>query len=209
MPDISDKMDNLKQYARWENNDTVIPIDKPAQLDKAGFPIRYRNLNIDTFPTETEEKWQFVQAVKRYIQTWKPHHNAILEGVYGAGKTGISISIGKELIKRGQNTRFVDCSNLAAEFSKDYKPEPLIKRYKYYDILILDDIDKASTEGVWKLFFTLINYRYNNMKCTIITTNVKLKDSTNSLIKPIYDRLQEPPSQVFTMTDWGSLREIK
>jgi len=53
----------------------------------------------------------------------------------------------------------------------------VLDKYKQAEILVLDDfgVDKP-TEWVYQTFYLIINFRYENMKTTIITSNYPLKE---------------------------------
>jgi len=115
-------------------------------------------------------------------------HKAIDEkqGVYfygaaGTGKTFLVALVAQEILRKGRSVIFSDLSYLLnkmrASFAKDSENdiEEMMKTLKECDVLILDDLGtEYVTEWAAEKMFEIINYRYNEDKQTLITSNYRL-----------------------------------
>ena len=80
-----------------------------------------------------------------------------------------------------------DCKSFKANESK----KELLKRYKDYPVLIIDEIGKFESKDEVKYLFMIINERYENKKCTVLISNKSKKELVEYLGKPIFDRFTE------------------
>lgn len=100
--------------------------------------------------------------------------NIVFMGSPGVGKTHLATAIGVESASQRMSTYFINFAVLMEKLktaSQENNVEKIIRRYKKYALLIIDEVgylpvDKNASYG----FFQLIAARYEK-KSTIITTN--------------------------------------
>lgn len=87
-------------------------------------------------------------------------------------------------------------SKIKFSFNRKYKEdkttEEIIEKFKDCELLIIDDLGpEKATEWVQEIFYSIIDYRYRELKPTIITTNltdIEIKEKLSErLISRIYE----------------------
>jgi DNA replication protein DnaC len=123
----------------------------------------------------------------------------VLYGEVGSGKTYQAVAVlgkvGEELSASGL---FVDCAVAVEEMRQQIGREGprLVERMMRVGVLLLDDFggERLDTEFGRDAFSTVLRYRYNEEKPTIVTTNLlpeSGKPSLKSLHPQLYSRFRE------------------
>lgn len=103
-----------------------------------------------------------------------------LAGTTGIGKTFLAKILNNELHDQSRPVCFLKAVDLAMALRKEtfgdnYKE--VIKDFRNVETLIVDDFGtQKNTEFVKESIFSILDYRYENRKRTIITTNLSLDD---------------------------------
>ena len=137
--------------------------------------------------------------------------------IYGATNTGKTILACQMLLeKQKQNwlngipnrNLFIHLTTLFEKLKKEFNNNPqlnkpkLIEFYSELDLLILDDLGTVKiTDWIIQQLYTIINNRYDNLKTTIITSNLSLDkiadiiedDRITSRIERSYKILRKKP----------------
>jgi len=86
------------------------------------------------------------------------------------------------------NWKFITVPELLIEIKKTYLPGSFISefdvldKYSEAEFLVLDDFGvEKTTDWTYQLLYTLINRRYENMKYTVITSNLSLEELAEKL----------------------------
>ena len=172
-------------------------------------------LVMETFPFNKQPKLnkKGVMALYDGFEFMSKAHNVIWMGPTGCGKTGLATSFLTEAIIRGHTGRFITFSELIHELHRsvaDYTEAKALKRFLYYDCLLIDEIGYIEVEPVQVgLFFTLMHKRHR-FKPTLITSNLGFDDwgsflKNDHLTAALIDRLTEN-SHVINMRGCVSLR---
>lgn len=142
----------------------------------------------------------------------KSHRNIILMGKSGTGKTHLATALGIEACKNDYRTRFVTCYGLVNELieaREERMLQRLLKRYKRYDLLILDELGYIpfSKEGA-ELLFQVLAERHERGS-VLITTNLGFADWTQvfhnqTMTAALLDRLTHK-SKIMNF-NWHSFR---
>jgi DNA replication protein DnaC len=157
-----------------------------------------RRMQDAKFPLiKTLEQFQYEHAPsldKRLIreladgQYIAEHHNVILTGTTGTGKTHLAISLGIEACRQGVRTRFVSGSQLVNELV-EYRSERslgrTIQRYAHYGLLVVDELGYVPfSKESSQLLFQVFAERHERGS-VIITTNLGFADWTQLFGDPI------------------------
>ncbi len=117
----------------------------------------------------------------------------LLFGATGLGKTHLSISIARELVKKG---KYVMCDMAASIFKnvEDMKfgriPDIDPAIYTSCDLLVIDDLgSEFTTNFISSALFTIINTRQLANLSTIVSTNYSLDELKNAYGEKIASRL--------------------
>ena len=150
-------------------------------LEKLNLPVRIKNdLKNIPFPE--------IDSVK----------SSYLYGKAGSGKTirAVFLTLAdlkngyiKEEYPRTQKAMFVSVPDLILKFkslysnkNNDVSEEDLVDLYSKVDLLVMDDFGvEKTTDWSFQLLYIIINRRYENMKKTIFTSNLSLKQIAEKL----------------------------
>lgn len=142
----------------------------------------------------------------------REHRNVIFLGNSGTGKTHMATALGLEACKNNHKTRFVTCYGLVNELIEAREERTLqrmLKRYRSYDLLILDELGYIpfSREGA-ELLFQVLAERHEKGS-VMITTNLGFADWTQvfgdeRMTAALLDRLTH--KAVIMNCNWQSYR---
>lgn len=153
-----------RRKAHWDKK----PIEK--QLPMLSPRLRAELLKCKTFPVATNEiRPMFVTGPVRTGKTlfaakviWDMLEQQAIEGIF-------------------VRVQFVSVPQLAEELKQCYQNKEsdvaLIKKYKDCDWLVLDDLGaNGMPEWIYNVLFTIIDYRYEQLKPIIVTSNKDLEE---------------------------------
>lgn len=156
-------------------------------------PKKYKNASFSFYKPKNLSQFAFFNILKEYalIYPFFPfstnenisHEKYILYiyGETGVGKTYLSIAFLNYLLKhKGISGYFIPFRDLLNELRNRLGDKQSFKDYfldiKSKEILILDDVGaERDTEFVRDILFDILDYRYNNRKLTLITSNLSPK----------------------------------
>lgn len=150
----------------------------------ARIPSRYEHCTLADFETAFPGANPALAAAKlaagRFVEEY-PFENTglLLVGPIGTGKTHLAVGIIQELIRsKGIPCLFYDYRELLKEILNSYNPKvkttelEILRPVFDAEVLVLDELGAVKpTQWVWDTVSYIVNYRYNEKKTTIITTN--------------------------------------
>ena len=166
---------------------------KFAALPESFHSTRLRNFDLSIYKSKESQKK--VSTAMKVIEYWLKNLDAMKEngiGLYlysyakGSGKTRMVASIANELIyEKKMQVKFATSLQILNEIKATWnKNDSLISENKLMhflsvtEILIIDDFGmekhKDCKDWIDDKFNDIINYRYNNKKVTIFTSNLPL-----------------------------------
>lgn len=153
-------------------------------LKAAHIPSRYEHCTLADFETDFEGANRSLAAARlaagRFIEEYPFEKTGLLlTGPIGVGKTHLAVGIIQELIRgKGIPCLFSDYRELLKEIQNSYNPAvqttelEILRPIFDAEVLVLDELGAVKpTEWVWDTVSYIVNYRYNEKKTTIITTN--------------------------------------
>jgi DNA replication protein DnaC len=170
-------------------------------------PEDYAGWTLDTYPSsEVADK---VRAW--YSGARKPW--LLLHGEHGGGKTTLAVSLVKQAVEDGVSAVFRVTPDLMDEIRRTYDPSAqpsssdgvdLLGALKGVQLLVLDDVGAERMSGwVEEKLFQLLNYRHNEHRRTVLTTNLAPDDLMDHVGERIFWRIKAMSSQ---LTIVGNLR---
>lgn len=163
---------------------------RKRSLRFANIPIKYKDATFDNYETEIYSKnsaamGKLKELCKSYVDEFTLNSKGLYihSEVKGSGKSRMICTIGNALMEKGFNVKFSTMGVILDKIketwndSSEYTESKLKDELKTVDVLILDDfgMDK-STDWVNSQVYDIINYRYNEKKVTLYTSNYSLKN---------------------------------
>lgn len=159
-------------------------------------PQRYATVTLDSYPA-TSATAEIVERLRGYAASCGQREGSsiLLWGLYGTGKTGLSIATMRSAIEaHGLDALFTTVPDLLNEIRSTFGANSQRPRLPYAEdqeslpglssgelqrlvrdtsLLVLDDLGTERVTGwVAETLFELINHRYNRMLRTIFTSNL-------------------------------------
>lgn len=187
-----------------------LPREQPRQISQreeaealermCGVPMRYAEASFDNYYVQPDnyEQQRCLEEVINYAADFNKseYRNMILMGSYGTGKTHLVCAITRMLHLQGYRTFYITAQQFFrkcrdAEVSGG-DVDNIVRRYASYDLFVVDEIGvQSGSQYELRIFFDLVNRRYNALKPTIISTNMALPDLTRTVGDNVMDRLME------------------
>ena len=153
---------------------------KQALLEQANIPRRYQNCRLDNFEVHNDSHKDALKISRQFVKNYPAQDVGLLFiGPCGVGKTHLAVSIVQELVtKKNVPCLFYDFRELIREIQGTFTPDSVLTESDVLgpvfqtEVLVLDELGaKRTTAWVEETVFYIINYRYNQRKMTIFTTN--------------------------------------
>src|SRR5258708_17207739 len=152
-------------------------------IKAAHIPARYEHCSLENF--ETGPSFHESLSVAKmnsvlFVDKYPVERTGLLfTGPIGVGKTHLAVGILQELIRnKGLPCLFCDYRELLKEIQNSYNPSVqttelgILRPIFDAEVLLLDELGAIRpTEWVWDTVSHILNYRYNEKKTTLITTN--------------------------------------
>jgi DNA replication protein DnaC len=149
-------------------------------LAEARIPKRYEHCDIESYTTNNESQKNAKIFVQRFVDKYPQIDvGLIFLGNCGVGKTHLAVALLKQLIReKGDGGLFYDFRDLLREIQASWNSISqtseldILKPVLEAKILVLDELGaNKPTDWVRDTIAHIINYRYNDKKLTIFTSN--------------------------------------
>ncbi len=188
------------------------------ELQKSEIPKRYQPLTMDDFnPSVDTDAYYAIKVARKYLDKFserkKMGGSLVFCGKPGTGKTHLACSIGMVLLGQGYRVRYKNIFNLMADIKATYAKKSekteagVINSYIGLDLLIIDEVGVQYGSDAEKiLFYQIINGRYEEVKPTILISNLPENELTEFIGERCIDRMREGGGAVVPFT-WDSYRK--
>lgn len=183
-----------------------------ARLFKqSAIPTRFESDTFDNYIADTTDKLTVKNTMLQFANeidaNLKLGRNVILAGNPGNGKTHLSVATAKVAIDKTHTALFTTVGEMIDKINEaGWNKATAIDNYTVPDLLILDKVTYTLNNEEQKSLFKVINKRYEQVRSTIIQTNLPMADLKNVLGEGIIDRLRENGGVVLYFT-WESYRK--
>ena len=154
---------------------------------------RYQSRTFNNFNSQDRERAYGIcmRAAEGIVKGEKK--SVFLTGDVGTGKTHLAASIANYCMEHGVVVKFGNITDIFQSLRKAFsKDEDILGEIKSVPLLVLDDLGKEySTEWTNETIYSIINYRYEHMLPTVVTTNLSLSELQERIGEATVSRLME------------------
>jgi len=153
-------------------------------LAQARIPKRYEHCELASFePNYSGNNASLGRAAmmaQKFVDEYPLEKTGLLFlGPIGVGKTHLAAGIIRELMQKNVPCLFCDYRELLKEIQNSYNPSvsatemSILRPVFQAEVLVLDELGAVKpSEWVWDTVSLILNTRYNDVRTTIITTNL-------------------------------------
>ncbi|MGE8439932.1 MAG: ATP-binding protein, partial [Pseudomonas palmensis] len=184
-------------------------------LSRAAIPARFTDRRLSTYQPTCPEAAKALQIAQQYADTFKQAmetgRSLIFTGNVGAGKTHLAVGIAHEVMEQGFTALFTSVMGAVRSVKETYGRRDLtesqaIARLVEPDLLILDEVGVQFESNTERLYlFEILNGRYENMRPTIVISNLTTAGIKECLGQRAFDRLREGDGRAVSFA-WESYR---
>jgi DNA replication protein DnaC len=173
---------------------------------------------LDTYEPQSAEQARITSAVEQYARDFGRDAGVtgaslILCGAPGTGKTHLGCAVANELLKQGFTALYTTATALVRDIRATWARDSerteteVLKAFIAPDLLIIDEIGVQAGSADEKIrLFDVINSRYEQVKPTLIISNLDVRGVCEYLGERAIDRLRENGGQALAFT-WDSYRK--
>ena len=187
-----------------------------ALFQRSGIPLRFQSRTFEGYEAKGEGQERALRLSKAYADQWPQMRERgtcmIFSGSPGTGKTHLACAIANAVIKQGSAALFTTVSEALRTIKRAYgkdadtSEQDAINDLVNPALLILDEVGMAyDTDHSKTLIFDLMNKRYENIRPTILLTNLDAPALREHLGDRITDRLREGGGKLISFA-WDSYR---
>lgn len=187
-------------------------------LGNSGIPKRFQGKTLKNYQLSSPEQIEVFNGVVAFLNEFKApqgHSGRCMTmlGNTGTGKSHLACAVALCVIKRyGGTARFSSVSEInrlvreSKSYNTKYSETEVIEAFGNYDLLIVDEVGiQSGTDAESRALFDVFNARYQNMKSTIVISNLNQAQVREALGQRIFDRLKEGGGEVLVF-HWRSHR---
>ena len=187
-------------------------------IGNSGIPKRFLGKTLKSYQVSCKEQQDVINDAKAFlIEFSSPQGHSgrcmTMLGNTGTGKSHLACAVALCVIKRyGGTARFSSVSEInrlvreSKSYNTKYSETEVIEAFGNYDLLIVDEVGiQSGTDAESRALFDVFNARYQNVKPTIVISNLTKDQLTVALGERIVDRLKEGGGEILSF-NWQSYR---
>jgi DNA replication protein DnaC len=187
-----------------------------ARLESSGIPKRFYAAELSLYEALGAGQIAALAWATGYASEFEialqTGRSALLVGKPGTGKTHLAVGICLHVLGRGQEAAFCTVQRMMRRIKATWGRSATeteiqaIAAYTKPDLLVLDEVGiQFGSKAEHDLMFDVLNDRYENMRPTILISNLPLADVKTLLGDRVIDRMREAGGKVVAF-DWESHR---
>lgn len=168
-------------------------------------PVNFGRVLSD-FTIGNEKDYENLNQVNQYLKTFNTPKSILAMGLSGSCKTLLFSMLITELVSQGANCLIKTFDRISLEIKSGFEKggqdeldaiDSLIAK----DLLIIDEFDVAKQSDFnHRLLFNIVNGRYNNMKPTVLISNLNNEEIKRTLDPRVYRRLKDQNGEFLTFS---------
>jgi DNA replication protein DnaC len=187
-----------------------------ALTGEAGIPLRFQSRTFDNYVATAKGQKVALSVCKRFagsFQATKEHGTSIvMTGGPGTGKTHLACATANAVIASDLAVvRFITVSEMMRRIKETYRKDSpqtessVVEGFIWPDLLIVDEIGvQVGSDHEKLLLFDVLNGRYQNLRPTILLSNLSADELEAYLGHRVMDRYRECGTVL--AFDWQSHR---
>lgn len=204
--------------AEQENIERVADLHR--QLEISGIPLRFRGCSFQTFAPPSQKAATVFEAMRQYADNFPAHlacgRSIIIAGNTGTGKTHLACAAMQHImLEHRMRCLYAAAYHIVREIKETYgrhaarTEKSVVREFVGPHLLVVDEVgSQYGTEAEKLLLFEVLNGRYEDMKPTIVVSNLNTSGISEYLGHRVVDRLREN-SGAMLVFDWKSNRGTK
>ncbi|WP_276724158.1 ATP-binding protein [Pantoea septica] len=213
---LEDKLAKLKE-------DGAVLLERRKQSDinrlmgDLNLPERFAHATLENYEPVNQDAARCLRLCKAYAAKWadrrKQGGGLVMCGKPGTGKNHLALAIAKHVINEHQHgAMFTTALRIARAFKSTWGKNAerteyeVIHAYTDPDLLIIDEVGvQFGSEAEKLILFEVINTRYEQMKPTILISNLPLEELSAFIGERVIDRMSDGGGCTLAFT-WDSYR---
>lgn len=186
-------------------------------MRRSGIPKRFARHTLDGFTAADEKQERVLKICRAYANRFSDRlangGGLVMCGRPGTGKTHLACAIANHIAGEGRRSVFASVMEAVRRVKETWSRDreetetEAIASFLKPDLLILDEVGvQFGSEAEKIILFEIINGRYNEMRPTILISNLPLAELGTYLGERVIDRMKEGGGAVLAF-DWESKRE--
>lgn len=186
-------------------------------LKRAAIPPRFEDRKFDNFIAHCPGAEKALDSMRSYAEnfdeTLSAGRSMILVGTVGAGKTHLAAAAANSVIQQGYSAVFASVMSAIRSVKETYSRDAqrtereAIDALVGPDLLVLDEVGVQFGSDAEKLIlFEIINGRYENVRPTVLISNLDRVGLETYIGERAMDRLREGGGRMIVF-DWESYRK--
>lgn len=187
-----------------------------ALIGRAGIPRRFEGRTFENFRAESDGQKRALQVSSAYTERFEDRlrygGGLVFCGKPGTGKTHLACAIANHVIQMGRSAVFMSVIRAIRSVKDTYRRDSDLTEQQAInaliapDLLILDEVGVQFGSDTEKMIlFEVMNGRYEDVRPTIVLSNLVREELGAYLGERVLDRLQEGGGATVAF-DWESYR---
>lgn len=190
-----------------------------ARIRAAGIPDRFKEATVWNWQHPMEQQRRVWQWARDYCSSFalsiETGRSGVFLGAPGTGKTHLAIGVLRHILEKGGTGIYATVMSMLGRIKDTYNKHAAeterqaIDALTKCDVLVVDEVGRSlDTNYEVAQFFRVLDTRYQNLKPTILVSNLNKPKLVEFLGDAAVDRLRESGGALL-MFDWASQRSYR